>query len=80
MMVLFKHAIFGTDMYVDESRVDEYKAAGHKLAADIKPKVIKDLTEAKEADKAEEAKSEPKAEKSKKAPAKKPAAKRTTKK
>lgn len=76
MMVLFKHAIFGTDMYVDESRVNEYKAAGHKLAADIKPKVIKDLTEAKEADKAEEAK----AEKPKKAPAKKPAAKRTTKK
>lgn len=76
MMVLFKHAIFGTDMYVDESRVDEYKAAGHKLAADIKPKVIKDLTGAKEADKAEEAK----AEKPKKAPAKKPAAKRTTKK
>lgn len=76
MMVLFKHAIFGTDMYVDESRVDEYKAAGHKLAADIKPKVIKDLTEAKEADKAEEAK----AEKPKKAPTKKPAAKRTTKK
>ena len=74
MMVLFKHAIFGTDMYVDESRVDEYKAAGHKLAADIKPKVIKDLTETKEADKAE------KAEKPKKAPAKKPAAKRTTKK
>ena len=78
MMVLFKHAIFGTDMYVDESRVDEYKAAGHKLAADIKPKIIKELTEAKEADKAEEA--EPKAEKPKKAPTKKPAAKRTTKK
>ena len=76
MMVLFKHAIFGTDMYVDESRVDEYNAAGHKLAADIKPKVIKDLTEVKEADKAEEAK----AEKPKKTPAKKPAAKRTAKK
>lgn len=79
MMVLFKHAIFGTNMYVDESRVDEYKAAGHKLAADIKPKVIKDLTEAKEADKAEEAKAEPK-EKPKKAPTKKPAVKRTAKK
>ena len=77
MMVHFKHRLFGTDMWVDESRVDEYKAAGHKLAADIKPAVIKDITkDAEEFDKAEEAM----AEKPKKAPAKKPAAKRITKK
>lgn len=78
MMVLFKHAIFGTDMYVDESRVDEYKAAGHKLAADVKSEVINDLTD--EPKEAPEKVAEAKAEKPKKAPAKKAPAKRTTKK
>lgn len=33
MMVRFINKITGGVMYVHESRVDEYKAAGHKLAA-----------------------------------------------
>lgn len=33
-MVEFIHKEFGTHMWVHESRVDEYKAAGHKLAAE----------------------------------------------
>lgn len=34
MRVGFINAVTGTVMEVDESRVEEYKAAGHKLAAD----------------------------------------------
>ena len=72
--VLFINRIFGTDMWVDESRIDEYKAAGHTLAAEVKPKVMKDL--APEDPKKETVAEEPKkASKPKKAPAK-----RTTKK
>lgn len=33
MMVRFINKLTGGVMYVHESRVDEYKAAGHKLAA-----------------------------------------------
>ena len=58
MMVHFKHRNFGTDMWVDESRVDEYKAAGHKLAAEIKNDVIKDLTETEVPETAEAVKTE----------------------
>jgi hypothetical protein len=34
-MVKFINRLTGNEMWVDESRVDEYKAAGHKLAASI---------------------------------------------
>lgn len=38
-MVKFINAYNGAEMWVHESRVDEYKAAGHKLAAEPqKPK------------------------------------------
>ena len=33
MMVKFINAFTGTEMWVAEDRVEEYKAAGHKLAA-----------------------------------------------
>lgn len=33
-MVEFINAVTGTQMWVAESRVDEYKAAGHKPVAD----------------------------------------------
>ena len=37
-MVKMIHAQFGNEMWVAENRVEEYKAAGHKLAAaDTKP-------------------------------------------
>lgn len=35
MMVKFINAYTGTEMWVAENRVEEYKAAGHKLAADV---------------------------------------------
>ena len=33
-MVKMVNALFGNEMYVSEERVEEYKAAGHKLAAE----------------------------------------------
>lgn len=33
-MVKFINRLTGGDMFVSEDRVEEYKAAGHKLAAD----------------------------------------------
>lgn len=53
-MVEFIHALTGTKMLVADNRAEEYKAAGHKLAADKKgsstgvKKKPKDATEAKE--------------------------------
>jgi hypothetical protein len=35
MRVKFINKDFGIEMFVDESRIEEYKAAGHKLAADL---------------------------------------------
>lgn len=32
-MVKTIHRVFGTEMWVADDRVEEYKAAGHKLAA-----------------------------------------------
>ena len=32
-MVKFINRLTGNEMWVDESRADEYKSAGHKLAA-----------------------------------------------
>ena len=32
-MVKFINKLTGTEMWVSDNRVDEYKAAGHKLAA-----------------------------------------------
>lgn len=40
-MVKFINAVTGTIMWVHESRVDEYKAAGHKPAAEPKKKKTK---------------------------------------
>lgn len=42
-MIKFINKITGTEMWVDESRVEEYKAAGHKPAAEPteKPKKAK---------------------------------------
>jgi len=37
MKVRMIHALTGSLMYVDESRVNEYRAAGHKPAADVQP-------------------------------------------
>lgn len=36
-MVRFINRITGTVMWVHESRIDEYLAAGHTLAAPLKP-------------------------------------------
>lgn len=52
-MVKMINKLFGTEMYVHEDRVDEYLAAGHKLAAKPssepaeKPKRAKKTTEKK---------------------------------
>lgn len=43
-MVRFINAFTGTDMWVAENRVDEYKAAGHQLAAE--PEAHTETTEA----------------------------------
>ena len=41
-MVKFINRLTGTEMWVADERVDEYKAAGHKLAAENaeKPKKV----------------------------------------
>ena len=36
-MIKFINKVTETEMWVDESRVEEYKAAGHKPAAEEKP-------------------------------------------
>ena len=36
-MVAFIHRLTGVTFWVHESRVDEYKAAGHRPAAEDKP-------------------------------------------
>lgn len=35
LMIRFINKITGTEMWVPSDRVEEYKAAGHKLAADL---------------------------------------------
>ena len=35
LMIRFINRITGTEMWVPSDRVEEYKAAGHKLAADL---------------------------------------------
>lgn len=40
-MVRFINRVTGGDMWVHESRVDEYKAAGHKPAAEAQKPVEK---------------------------------------
>lgn len=35
LMIRFINKITGTEMWVPSERVEEYKAAGHKLAADL---------------------------------------------
>ena len=37
-MIRFINKLTGNEMWVDETRVEEYKAAGHKLAAEPSPK------------------------------------------
>lgn len=44
MKVAFINAVGGI-MYVDESRVEEYKAAGYKLAADIIDSTAVEITD-----------------------------------
>lgn len=41
VMVKFENRLTGSDMWVSSERVEEYKAAGHTLAADLgtRPKV-----------------------------------------
>lgn len=55
-MVKFINPMTGTEMMVAESRVEEYKAAGYKLAADLekpepepveKPKAVKKTSKKK---------------------------------
>ena len=40
-MIAFINALTGTEMLVAEDRMEEYKAAGHKLAADTSVKAKK---------------------------------------
>lgn len=40
-MVKMVNKLTGTDMWVDEARVDEYKAAGHVLAAEPEKKPVR---------------------------------------
>ena len=35
VMIKFKNRLTGSDMWVSSERVEEYKAAGHILAADL---------------------------------------------
>lgn len=71
MMVRFINRLFGTEMWVDESRVEEYKAAGHQLAAEA-PAPAKAATKLMpEAEKKAEAKDTVTKPKLKKAPARK---------
>lgn len=47
-MIKMVNAQFGNEMWVAEDRVEEYKAAGHKLAASAAPeKPAKEPTKAK---------------------------------
>lgn len=50
-MVKFINAFTGTVMWVHESRVEEYKAAGHKLAAPSSKEAPKKTTTKKSATK-----------------------------
>lgn len=50
-MVKFIHKDLGTVFFVDESRVDEYKAAGHKPAAKSRRKTTKSTSTAKKEEK-----------------------------
>ncbi|MGI5912626.1 MAG: hypothetical protein ACOX6E_08645 [Syntrophomonadaceae bacterium] len=47
-MVKFIHKDLGTVFFVDESRVDEYKAAGHKPAAKSRRKTTKSTAKKEE--------------------------------
>lgn len=47
-MVKFINRYTGNEMFVAEDRVDEYKAAGHRLAEEKKP-VVKAAAPAKKA-------------------------------
>lgn len=40
-MVKFYHAVSNNEMWVADDRVEEYKAAGHKPAADAAPEADK---------------------------------------
>lgn len=46
-MIKFINRLTGTEMWVADNRVDEYLAAGHKLAADIFKKAEKPKRQAK---------------------------------
>ena len=44
-MVKFINKTFGNIMYVAESRVEEYKEAGHRLASEDTPKTVEHTEE-----------------------------------
>lgn len=46
-MVKFYHAISNNEMWVADDRVEEYKAAGHKPAADAESEADKPAPKAK---------------------------------
>lgn len=62
-MVKMINCFTGTEFWVADDRVEEYKAAGHKLAADSEKPTVKDEPKAE----AEEIK-EPEVKQTKKAP------------
>ena len=51
-MIAFINALTGTEMLVADDRMEEYKAAGHKLAADTSVKAKKAETVQEEPKKA----------------------------
>ncbi len=59
-MVKFVNAYTGTVMWVAENRVDEYKAAGHKLAAEKRENPVAKQPEITETDEEPENKPEKK--------------------
>lgn len=46
-MVRFINSVTGTEMWVHETRIEEYKAAGHRLAADLQKKTTPKKTRKK---------------------------------
>lgn len=62
-MMKMLNGFTGTEMWVADDRVDEYKAAGHRLAAESEKPTVKDEPKAE----AEEIK-EPEVKETKKAP------------
>ena len=58
-MVAFIHAVTGSLFWVHESRVEEYKAAGHKPAAEAHPEAQPETKPAAKRTRKKTAKAEP---------------------